>query len=231
MTSSTLALETPSSLARSAANASIAWSRCALRSSRTSFSASRSLAWLTPRSLASASSFSSRKPRRSAPGRRGRDRRAGPERLQRVAQLGLGHAELARRGRRGRAGRRSLCTSSSAERTLASETPSLVASCSAKASRMSPRWPSRRSLRPPWRSCMRLSSAASTLASEIPSSWARAFSNASRSSSTLSLRSSRRFFSAASSWSWETPSCLAASARASRGPPRKPRWPGPAPKP
>ena len=71
MTSSTLAFETPSSLARSAAKRSIAWSRWALTSSRVSFSAARRSAALTPRSLASSFSFSWRTPRRSA-------RRSGP---------------------------------------------------------------------------------------------------------------------------------------------------------
>ena len=54
MTASTFDFGTPSSLARSVAKPSIALSRWAFRSSRMPFSAVLSLAWLTPRSLASA---------------------------------------------------------------------------------------------------------------------------------------------------------------------------------
>ena len=238
MTSSTLALETPSSLARSAANSSIALSLLGHEVVADALQRGAQLGLADAEVLGEGVELLvAVRGGRSRLGRGGPGHRRpepGAQVLQRGAQLRLGDAELGREGARGRRGPPALCSSSSAERTLASAMPSLAASWSAKASRMSPRWPSRVSLRSPLRSSTRLSSADSTLASEMPSSRGERLGE--RVAEVVELA---RFVVAQvlaarrGACPRVTPSCLAASASASRGPPRKPgpRCPGPAPKP
>ena len=234
MTSSTLALETPSSLARSAANSSIALSRCALTSSRTSFSAARSLAWLTPRSLARALSFSSRMAAAvEAAWAAGAGPGPGRSVLQRGAQLGLGDAELGRRGRRGRAGRPVLVHLVERGADLGLVDAELLGELVGEGV---------------------AHVAAAAVAAQVALALAltgalvergldlglgdpelrreRLLERVAEVVELAALRRRAASCSAARSLSSLTPSCLAASASASRGPPRKwPARPGPPPKP